>query len=113
MRMNLHALADYRALELHWVIAARVRTNPELVARARAKLDAMYKRGVLCSAHRDAWAVLLDGDRDALASAMLEESDRGQELRQVTPFTFVVGARERWLLWKSARAAWMERAARQ
>jgi hypothetical protein len=105
--VNLHALADYRALVLHRAIASKVARDPSLVARAKTKLDWLVARGIMNDAHESAWRTLLDAGIDDLTRAMVEDSERATELRQVTPFTFVIAPRERWALWARARAEWV------
>ena len=50
------------------------------------------------------WLALLDGSREVLLATLVDEREDAVALRQSTPFTFVVGPRERWRLWREVRA---------
>jgi len=47
----------------------------------------------------------MDAPVDQIAAAIVDPGDRGQRLRRASPFAFVLGAAERWKVWREARAA--------
>jgi len=98
-----HRLAELRSLALHREVAARLRVDPSLVASARARLATWSADGTLSPAYVEAWRPFLDGPLDALLSFITEESERARELRQATPFTFVIPPRERWAIWRAVK----------
>jgi hypothetical protein len=102
---SLHRLAEERSLALHRVIAARVAADPGLVAAARERLERFARDGALCGGYAQIWRELLDGPVERLTEALVDETERGRALRQATPFTFVVGPRERWRIWRDVAKA--------
>ena len=87
---------DRRSLALHAAIVARLRDDPPAVlAKARASLGRM--RTLHPGARRllDEWRLLLRRPLAALLPMMLDPSPWSRELRQVTPFTGILSARER------------------
>jgi hypothetical protein len=100
-----HRLAEERSLELHRLVARRVEAEPELIGQARRRVVVWRDSAALHGEYAAIWLGLLDGPLDALLCALLDEGERGRELRQTSPFTFVVPPRERWRLWREAREA--------
>ena len=87
---------DRRSLALHASVADRLREQPEeVLARARKSLVRM--RAVHPGARQllDEWRVLLRRPLNALLPVLRDPSPWARELRQVTPFTGVLSARER------------------
>ena len=105
-RENDHLLAEERSLALHREVARRVRDDPELVARARVKVDRWLADGGLAYAYADEWRRALAGPLDALCALLVDEGEHARALRQATPFTFVVPPRERWRIWRETRRCW-------
>jgi hypothetical protein len=100
--MDPHAIAERRSLALHRAIAARLREDPALVARARRNLAEWSSAGALAPYYRDAWTGLLDGPFERLLAVLCEDTERARELRQATPFAGIVPPRERWAIWREA-----------
>jgi len=87
---------DRRSLELHRVIAARLRDDPEAVlARARRNLARMGARADASSQPLREWSVLLDRPVPALLPLLTDPDPWARELRHVTPFAGVLSATER------------------
>jgi hypothetical protein len=107
--VNLHGLADYRGLLLHRAIAEELTRDLSIVRRAKENVERLFAKGLLHEDYRRAWSALLDADVETVARAITEESERANELRQVTPFTFVIEPRARWALWARAREEWLQR----
>ncbi|HSO39085.1 MAG TPA: MmcQ/YjbR family DNA-binding protein [Labilithrix sp.] len=87
--MRDHHDADRRSLALHAEVARRVRTNPELRERARARLSR------ISPAYREAWSTLLDGSLDRLLETLIDESETATALRQASPFSFAIDPKTR------------------
>lgn len=86
---------DRRSLDLHKLIARRVRADPAHLDSTRATLNrwrAADRRGC---AGWDEWAAVLERGLEATLEAMLDESERGQYLRSCSPFTRVLPPKER------------------
>jgi hypothetical protein len=95
--------ASRRSRALHRAVAARLRAEPALLERARARVDEWLDSG---SVHREyalAWRELLAGDVEALAVRLDEDSDRMNDLRQVSPFAGALDARTRWAVLREER----------
>lgn len=54
-------------------------------------------------AYARAWSEILQGDVEAIASFLVDRSERARELRQSSPFAGTLSPRERWKLWREVR----------
>jgi transcriptional regulator with XRE-family HTH domain len=87
---------DRRSLALHAAIAERLKNAPETVlARARASLLRMQTLHPGARPLLGEWRVFLRRPLEALVPVLLDPSPWGRDLRQVTPFTGVLSAKER------------------
>lgn len=86
---------DRRSLELHRLIAARLRERPDLLAMARNTLERWRRTDPRGCPGWDQWAAALDAGPGAALGLMLDPGERGQYLRSCTPFTRILSARER------------------
>ena len=102
-RDDRHELAEARSLALHRVVAERLRRDPAVLARAKARVDDWLRRGQPHVEYARAWQSLLSGSMDELVALLVDGSERARALRQVTPFAGVVNPRERWALWRETR----------
>jgi hypothetical protein len=98
-----HRLAELRSIALHEAIGAEITRRPELVDLARQRIRTSTAEGKLAPAHRDAWLRVLDRRVEDIVAFLREDSEEARELRQATPFTGIIGARERWRIWRSVR----------
>lgn len=106
MRRDPHGLAEYRSIELHRAIADAVLRNPSLVEIARDRLKERLARDPAPESYARAWLSWLDLPARELAMRLVRDDEQARAMRQSTPFTFVVPARERWRIWERARKAW-------
>ena len=81
---------------MHRVIAARVRSDPRVIERARRRVAAWRSSGQVHAEYVEAWAGLLEGPVDDLCAVLVAPGERGAALRQVSPFAGELSARERW-----------------
>jgi hypothetical protein len=95
-RSKPHLLAEQRSLDLHREVATRIRLDPGLLERARAKVSSWRANGSVHDHYIEAWLALLAGDAETVASLLEERSERAHDLRQVSPFSFVLDPRTRW-----------------
>lgn len=104
--MKTHQEIDARSLWLHEVLAERMKQDPVLFERAKARLDWLIANR---PAHEQvllqAWKTVMDAGLDACIALMIEDTDRGQQLRQEGPFGVLFEPRERDALFK----LWRER----
>jgi transcriptional regulator with XRE-family HTH domain len=87
---------DRRSLALHAAIAERLRAEPgPVLASARRSLARMRSQHPGARQLLDEWRVLLRRPLSALVAVLLDPDPWARELRQVTPFTGLLSARER------------------
>jgi transcriptional regulator with XRE-family HTH domain len=87
---------DRRSLAVHAAIADRLREAPlAVLAHARASLARMRVLHPGARPLLDEWRLLLRRPLDALIPVLRDPSPWSRELRQVTPFTGILSARER------------------
>lgn len=98
--MDGHRTAERRSLAYHRAIAARLADAPELVAAAQVRV-ASWTPEQLAPRWRAAWLGLLEGPLESLLHAIVEDSERMRDLRQVSPFAGALDARERWAIWRA------------
>ena len=97
---------DRRSLALHAAIAARLQAQPTAVlTRARASLARMRALHPGARPLLDEWRVLLRRPIAALCPVLSDPSPWARELRHVTPFSGVLSARERTLLYRTLAEA--------
>jgi hypothetical protein len=85
-----HELADRTSLALHRAVADRLREDPSLVARARARVVASLADRQLHAYYGERWLSLLDGPLDLLLDELTSSSEAAQALRQTSPFAGVL-----------------------
>lgn len=91
-----HDRIERRSLELHRAIAAKLRTNPELLGIARDNLDRWSQARGRSQPYLNTWREILDRPLDEILRLIVEDTPRMTELRQSTPFAGVLEPRERW-----------------
>lgn len=100
MAIDPHRLAELRSLAAHRVIAERLRARPELLERARERVEEWLREA---RPYARAWRELLDREVEEIAAAITADSERARALRQSTPFAGALDPRERWQLWARVR----------
>lgn len=88
---------EEKSLAIHRQIAARLLQNPvPTIKKARTNLARLRGADAGHSARWiDEWDAILDRSPDEIATAMLARTQRGIDLRQMTPFAGVVSDAER------------------
>ena len=95
-----------RSLALHVAIAAELAARPEEVRRiARRNVGVMRRAGPAAETLLAEWDRILDLPPVLVASHMLDPSEHGRDLRQVTPFSGVLSARSRAAIYLAFRSA--------
>lgn len=100
-----HELADRTSLALHRAVAERLREDPSLVARARARVVASLADRQLHAYYGERWLTLLDGPLDVLLAELTSSSEAAQALRQTSPFAGVLDPATRMKIWHEVRAS--------
>jgi hypothetical protein len=91
-----HRSAERRSLAMHRAIADRLRADPALIDKARARVAAWRANGEVHTDYVDAWERLLALCLDELCAQLVDPGEHARALRQVSPFAGVLSARERW-----------------
>jgi transcriptional regulator with XRE-family HTH domain len=93
---------ERRSLELHRVIAARLRDDPaSVVAQARRNLARMGAHADASSQPLREWSVLLDRPVSALLPLLTDPDSWARELRHMTPFAGVLSPTERTAVYRA------------
>ena len=94
-----HDLIDRRSLELHRLVAGKIRQQPELMDLVRDKLDRTLGESRLSDSCKDAlreWQTIFSlKSFEEILEILVEDSDEGQRLRQSTPFSGILSQQER------------------
>jgi hypothetical protein len=97
-----HRLAEARSLAYHHVVSERLRTDPDLAARARTRVEQWIADGR--SVHYAlAWERLLAGPVETLRATLVADTEEARALRQATPFAGALSPQERWRIWSDER----------
>jgi transcriptional regulator with XRE-family HTH domain len=97
---------ERRSLALHEAIAERVHKDPEpVLRRARKSLARMKEANPGAAPLLREWEILLDRPLQDLLPVLTDQSPRGRELRQVTPFAGVLSAADRAAVYRAFREA--------
>ena len=101
--MNHHDIIDRRLVSSHGAIRAKFLRNPlEVRQFAMDNLIKWWGNGQACSGY-DEWAqILADYDDGALADLLIEQTERGDRLRQASPFAGVLTQDERRAIFNAA-----------
>ena len=102
----LHGLAEERSLAYHRLVATRLRTAPDILQRARGRLEQWIREGGRSVAYALRWKEILDRPIDDIVSVLTSEDEEARALRQSTPFAGELSPRERWRLWRETRERW-------
>lgn len=99
-----HAVAEDVSLELHRAVAERLLARPDLLERARRRVAGWLRDGPVARPYAEAWQAILAEPVDAVARFLVDSGERARQLRQASPFAGFLSPRERWSIWRRARA---------
>lgn len=104
-----HQLIDLRSLDLHRLIAAKIRADPGLFEKARATL-ARHRRivGANCQPYLLEWERVFSEGMEATLALATEDSERGAAMRQSAPFAGILSNKERWTFLRNWRHPYRE-----
>lgn len=95
-----------RSLALHVAIAGELAARPaEVLEAARRNVVVMRGAGQGADALLAEWDRILELPPTLVASRMLDPSEHGRDLRQVTPFSGILNARARAAVYRAFQAA--------
>jgi hypothetical protein len=101
--MNLHRLAEERSVAYHRAIAERLRSQPEILDKARRRVQAWLAGKDNPPFYARKWAEILAGDMPSIAAFLVDRSELAIELRQSTPFAGALKPQERWQIWRETK----------
>jgi hypothetical protein len=90
---------------LHREVAKRLRSDSSLLDRARERVEVWAQTGVVHPHYVEAWRSVLNHGVEAVVSVLEDRSERGQSLRQASPFAFVLRPAERWRILREASSS--------
>ena len=93
--MDDHRLRFETSLALHTAVAQKVQSHPEILARARSKVQAWLERGGSSAPLLGRWRDVLDGPLEDVIALMTERSEEAAWLRKASPFAGALEPRER------------------
>jgi enoyl-CoA hydratase/carnithine racemase len=104
--MRTHQEIDARSLAMHRLIAEKVRREPALLEAAKATLARWRSIGDASTrAYDEQWERALSEGLEATLRVALEDSERGDAMRQCSPFPGILTPRERFAFlraWKDS-----------
>ena len=91
-----HDFIDKRSLELHRLVAGKIRQQPELMDFVREKLNCESRLSDSCKDALREWQTILSClPLNEVLDLITQDSDEGQRLRHSTPFSGILSQRER------------------
>ena len=100
MSVDAHRLAEERSIAYHRAIAERLRTNPEVLELALARVRAWLGGPGEPPHFARAWQEILRRNREELCSFLTDDGEAARELRRSSPFAGVLTPTERWEIWR-------------
>ena len=94
--MNNHRLIEERSLRLHRAVADKARRDPEILAKARERVESWLLDGSVHPRYAEAWRRLLASQPEEVLSRLVDPGETMCALRQCSPFAGALVARERW-----------------
>jgi len=97
------ALAEETSLELHRVVADRLRADPSVIERARSRVQEWLREGTVARPLAEAWGAVLAQPAERVAAFLTDPGQRARDLRQTSPFAGSLDPRTRWAIWRRVR----------
>jgi hypothetical protein len=101
--MDLHRLAEERSVAYHRAIAERLRERPEILLKARQRVQDWLTSSANPPFTAVKWAAILASDMSSIQAFLVERSELADELRHSSPFAGAVSPQERWRIWRETR----------
>ncbi len=93
--MNGHRVIEERSLWLHRAVADKARRDPEILAKARERVEGWLLDGSVHPRYAEAWRRLLSAEPVAVLSRLVDPGETMRALRQCSPFAGALSPRER------------------
>jgi hypothetical protein len=101
--MDLHRLGELRSRAYHEAIARRLVDDPEVIERARARVEAWARAGTIHPSLAAGWRGVLALPPPELAARLGGDDPEIVQLRSASPFAGELSPRARWALWRVTR----------
>ena len=101
--MDPHRLSEERSVAYHRVIAERLRSQPEILEKARQRVQTWLTAGAQPPFYARKWAEILARDVPAIEAFLVDRGELATELRQSTPFAGALQPEERWRIFCETR----------
>lgn len=101
--MDLHRLGEERSIAYHRLIAERLQSRPEILEKARRRVQIWLASPETARFYARKWAEILAGDVPSIAAFLGDRSELAVELRQSSPFAGALRPQERWKIWRETR----------
>jgi hypothetical protein len=101
--MGPHELHDRRSLAIHALIAERIRADPGLLEKPRARVAEWQRSCTMNPKYPKAWAELLAGPVERLIEVLLDPGEAATELRHVSPFAGIIDTETRDRVWREVK----------
>lgn len=93
-------LSEARSLELHRVVAGRLRSDADVLQRARERVDGWLHGSSRPHSYARAWQEVLSLPVDEVVAVLTDPGERAAALRKSSPFAGALPPRERWETWR-------------
>jgi len=100
-----HRRNEERSLRLHRAVGEKLRRDPAMLAKARARVRGWQSDGSVHPRYADAWDHLLSLSPEEIFERLVDPGERMCALRQCSPFAGALTAQERWRILREAREA--------
>ena len=87
--------SDYRSLELHKLIAAKLKENPRLVNTALENIERWKMKNNFPQPYLDDWLNIINHGLEPLLDFLASETEEAARLRSSSPFTGILTQEER------------------
>ncbi len=91
-----HLVAEERSIALHREVARRILARPELLERARNRVEGWSRERSVAAYWVKAWSALLSHSLEDVIAAITDSGETGRSLRQTSPFAGVIDSKTRW-----------------
>lgn len=92
-----HRTNELRSIAAHRLIVERLHAEPEVLTRARERVEGWLEAGrPVDPRYARAWQALLARPVPEIAAALVEDSERMRDLRQVGPFAGAITPAQWW-----------------
>ena len=114
--MHFHQMLNARSIEMHRLIADKIRHDPQLLDKARRTVSRWRDTQTFSKKSLEfyvvEWETILSWPVEDILSFLTDPSEKAVQLRQDTPFAGVLSSQERWQFlkqWKKEHSDIYER----